>query len=117
VINKLQKNTGNASFNTLFADCPTIPEPVPVDFAAHARAMGCLAEEVTTLDDFAAAFTRARTADRTSVIVMSVDPHDGWTEQGHSWWEVGLAEISPRDGITKAREGQAKGRARQRQGI
>jgi 3D-(3,5/4)-trihydroxycyclohexane-1,2-dione acylhydrolase (decyclizing) len=117
VINKLQKNTGNASFNTLFADCPTIPDPVPVDFAAHARAMGCIAEDVTTLDDFAQAFTRARTADRTSVIVMKVDPHDGWTEQGHSWWEVGLAETSPRAEIAKAREGQAKGRARQRQGV
>jgi 3D-(3,5/4)-trihydroxycyclohexane-1,2-dione acylhydrolase (decyclizing) len=116
VINKLQKNTGNASFNTLFADCPTIPEAIPVDFAAHARAMGCLAEEATTLDDFASAFTRARAADRTSVIVMRVDPHDGWTEQGHTWWEVGLAEVSPRPEITKAREGQAKGRAKQRQG-
>jgi 3D-(3,5/4)-trihydroxycyclohexane-1,2-dione acylhydrolase (decyclizing) len=117
VINKLQKNTGNASFNTLFADCPTIPEPFAVDFTAHARAMGCLAEEVATLDDFAQAFTRARAADRTSVIVMRVDPHDGWTEQGHAWWEVGLAQVSPRDSIAKAREGQAAGRARQRQGV
>ena len=117
VINKLQKNTGNASFNTLFADCPTIPEPFAVDFAAHARAMGCLAEEVTGLDDFAAAFTRARAADRTSVIVMRVDPHDGWTDRGHTWWEVGLAEVSPREGIGKARAEQAKARARQRQGV
>lgn len=116
VINKLQKNTGNASFNTLFADCPTIPEPFAVDFAAHARAMGCLAEEVSTLDDFTAAFTRARAADRTSVIVMRVDPHDGWTEQGHAWWEVGHAETSPRAEITKARADQARGRAKQRQG-
>ena len=116
VINKLQKNTGNASFNTLFADCPTIPDPFAVDFAAHARAMGCLTEEATTLDDFAAAFTRARAADRTSVIVMRVDPHDGWTEQGHTWWEVGLAETSPREAIAKARADQAKGRAKQRQG-
>lgn len=117
VINKLQKNTGNASFNTLFADCPTIPEPFAVDFAAHARAMGCLAEEVTTLDDFAQAFARARAADRTSVIVMRVDPHDGWTDQGHSWWEVGLAEVSPREGIGKARAEQARARTRQRQGV
>ena len=51
VINKLQRNTGNASFNTLFADCPTIPDPIPVDFAAHARAMGCIAEEAATLDE------------------------------------------------------------------
>jgi 3D-(3,5/4)-trihydroxycyclohexane-1,2-dione acylhydrolase (decyclizing) len=117
VINKLQKNTGNASFNTLFADCPTIPEPFAVDFAAHARAMGALAEEVTTLDDFGPAFDRARSADRTAVIVMRVDPHDGWTEQGHAWWEVGLAEVSDRAGVAKAREGQVAGRSRQRQGL
>lgn len=117
VINKLQKNTGNASFNTLFADCPTIPDPFAVDFAAHARAMGCLAEEVANLDDFGQAFARARAADRTSVVVMRVDPHDGWTDRGHSWWEVGLAETSPRPQIAKAREDQARGRARQRKGL
>jgi 3D-(3,5/4)-trihydroxycyclohexane-1,2-dione acylhydrolase (decyclizing) len=117
VINKLQKNTGNASFNTLFADCPTIATPFAVDFAAHARAMGAIAEEVASLDDFASAFHRARAADRTSVIVMRVDPLDGWTEQGHAWWEVGLAEVSPREAIASARDGQAAGRARQRQGI
>jgi 3D-(3,5/4)-trihydroxycyclohexane-1,2-dione acylhydrolase (decyclizing) len=117
VINKLQKNTGNASFNTLFADCPTIPAPFAVDFAAHARAMGALAEEVTTIDGFGPAFDRARAADRTAVIVMRVDAHDGWTEQGHTWWEVGLAEVSDRPAITKAREGQRAGRSRQRQGM
>jgi 3D-(3,5/4)-trihydroxycyclohexane-1,2-dione acylhydrolase (decyclizing) len=117
VINKLQKNTGNASFNTLFADCPTIPAPFAVDFAAHARAMGALTEEVATLDDFGPAFDRARAADTTSVIVMRVDPHDGWTDQGHAWWEVGLAEVSPRPGIAAAGEKQEAGRARQRQGL
>jgi 3D-(3,5/4)-trihydroxycyclohexane-1,2-dione acylhydrolase (decyclizing) len=117
VINKLQKNTGNASFNTLIADCPTIPEPFAVDFTAHARAMGALAEEVTSIDAFGAAFERARAADRTSVIVMPVDPHDGWTDQGHAWWEVGTAEVSPSASIATARAGIEAGRARQRVGL
>ena len=117
VINKLQKNTGNASFNTLFADCPTIAAPFAVDFAAHARAMGALAEDVGTLDAFGAAFERARAADRTCVIVMRVDPHDGWTERGHAWWEVGLPEISTRPSIDAARAALAVGRAKQRPGI
>ncbi|MEM6491109.1 MAG: 3D-(3,5/4)-trihydroxycyclohexane-1,2-dione acylhydrolase (decyclizing), partial [Pseudomonadota bacterium] len=38
VINKLQNGTGNESFNNLFVDCPTIPQPFAVDFAAHAVA-------------------------------------------------------------------------------
>lgn len=116
VINKLQKNTGNASFNTLIADCPTIRHPFAVDFAAHARAMGALAEEVAGLDDFAAAFDRARAADRTCVIVMRIDPHEGWTERGHAWWEVGTAEVSPRSEIAAARAGIEAGRTRQRRG-
>jgi 3D-(3,5/4)-trihydroxycyclohexane-1,2-dione acylhydrolase (decyclizing) len=36
VINKLQNNTGNESFNNLIADCPTVAEPFAVDFEAHA---------------------------------------------------------------------------------
>jgi len=40
VINKLQNNTGNESFNNLLADCPTIPEPFAVDFESHAASMG-----------------------------------------------------------------------------
>ena len=79
--------------------------------------MGALAEEVQTMDDFGAAFERARAADRTSVIVMRVDPHDGWTEGGHAWWQVGLAEVSDREAIASARAGQQAGWSRQRQGV
>ncbi|GLS86779.1 3D-(3,5/4)-trihydroxycyclohexane-1,2-dione acylhydrolase (decyclizing) [Cypionkella aquatica] len=114
VINKLQKNTGNASFNTLLADCPTISAPFAVDFVAHAAAMGALAEEVTDPQALAAAFLRAKAADRTSVIVMRVDPHDGWTEQGHAWWEIGTAQTSPRTSITDARAQIEAGRSQQR---
>jgi 3D-(3,5/4)-trihydroxycyclohexane-1,2-dione acylhydrolase (decyclizing) len=117
VINKLQKNTGNASFNTLIADCPTIAAPFGVDFTAHARAMGAIAEEVTSIEDFGAAFDRARAADRSVVIVMRVDPHEGWTDQGHTWWEVGLPEKSTRSSVDAAREAQALGRAKQRAGL
>jgi 3D-(3,5/4)-trihydroxycyclohexane-1,2-dione acylhydrolase (decyclizing) len=46
VINKLQNNTGQESFNNLIADCPTVPEPFAVDFEAHAASMGALAETV-----------------------------------------------------------------------
>jgi hypothetical protein len=28
------------------------------------------------------------------VIVMKVDAYDGWTAQGHTWWEVGTPEVS-----------------------
>ncbi|MCX7670451.1 MAG: thiamine pyrophosphate-dependent enzyme, partial [Anaerolineae bacterium] len=47
VINKLQNNTGNESFNNLITDCPTVPEAFDVDFAAHAASMGAVAETVS----------------------------------------------------------------------
>jgi 3D-(3,5/4)-trihydroxycyclohexane-1,2-dione acylhydrolase (decyclizing) len=117
VIDKLQKNTGNASFNTLFADCPTIPAPFAVDFEAHARAMG--AEAVTVADPagLAEAFRRAKAAANTCVIVMQVDPHFGWTERGHAWWEVGTPEVSGSAAVAEKRAAIEAGRDRQRRGL
>ncbi|MCB1338226.1 MAG: 3D-(3,5/4)-trihydroxycyclohexane-1,2-dione acylhydrolase (decyclizing) [Maritimibacter sp.] len=117
VINKLQGNTGNASFNTLLEDCPTIPVPFGVDFVAHARAMGAEAERVAGPAELAAAFGRAQAADRTYVIVMEVDPRSGWTDEGHAWWEIGTPEVSSRDSVRAAHESWEAGRTRQRQGV
>jgi 3D-(3,5/4)-trihydroxycyclohexane-1,2-dione acylhydrolase (decyclizing) len=117
VINKLQKNTGNVGFNTLFSNSPTVTKPVPVDFAAHAAAMGAVAETVADPAGLAEAFQRAQTRKETSVIVMQVDPFTGWTEAGHSWWEVGLPETSDRAQITQARRALDEARAGQRAGI
>ncbi len=117
VINKLQQNTGNESFNTLFRDTPTIKNSVAVDFEAHARAMGAEAETVASPAELEAAFRRAQAADRTYVIVMQVDPYEGWTDRGHAWWEVGLPDVSDSESIRKARAKQDAGRAIQRRGV
>ncbi|MEM1301395.1 MAG: 3D-(3,5/4)-trihydroxycyclohexane-1,2-dione acylhydrolase (decyclizing), partial [Pseudomonadota bacterium] len=93
VINKLQNNTGNESFNNLLADCPTIPNVVPVDFAAHAASMGARTEAVANSAELGEAFKRAKAADTTTVIVMTVDAYEGWTTEGHTWWEVGTPEV------------------------
>lgn len=117
VINKLQGNTGQDGFNNLIADCPTVPAPFTVDFEAHARAMGALAETVASPADLGKAFLRAKAASRTSVIVMQVDPHEGWTTKGHAWWEIGSAEISASPRVLDKRAELEAGRARQRQGV
>ena len=117
VINKLQNNTGQVSFNNLIKDSPTVAEPFAVDFAAHAAAMGALTETVTTPANLAAAFTRAKAADRTSVVVMQVDPYEGWTQQGHAWWEVGTPQISDSPKVTAAHEDWESSRHLQRQGL
>ncbi|MEM6762926.1 MAG: 3D-(3,5/4)-trihydroxycyclohexane-1,2-dione acylhydrolase (decyclizing) [Pseudomonadota bacterium] len=117
VINKLQNNTGNTSFNNLFKDTPTATHVVPVDFASHAAAMGAHAEDVASPAELIEAFGRAKSADRTSVIVMRVDAYQGWTEQGHAWWEVGTPQVSEHESVRDAHAAQEAGRVRQRRGV
>ena len=117
VINKLQNNTGQASFNNLIADCPTVPAPFGVDFEAHARAMGAHAETVANPAELGAAFQRAKAATKTSVIVMQVDAYEGWTTQGHAWWEIGTAEVSANARVTEKHAEVEAGRAAQRPGV
>lgn len=117
VINKLQNNTGQDSFNNLIADCPTVPAPFTVDFEAHARAMGAIAETVADPAALGEAFLRAKAADKTTVIVMQVDPYEGWTTQGHAWWEIGTAEVSATASVHEKHTEVEAGRSKQRQGV
>lgn len=117
VINKLQNNTGNQSFNNLLADCPTIPEPFAVDFEAHARAQGAIAETAANPAELSDAFKRAKTAQKTTVICMKVDPYDGWTSEGHTWWECGTPHISDDPEVTRAHQTWEASRHLQRKGV
>jgi len=117
VIDKLQNNTGNTSFNNLIADCNIAVEPFAVDFEAHARAMGAEAETVANPAELAVAFERAKAAERTFVIVMRVDAHDGWTAEGHAWWEVGTPHVTDNERVRAAHVEQEAGRSRQRRGV
>jgi len=111
VIHRLQTNQGGVGFNNLLADTRH-HELVSVDFAAHARAMGCEAEAVTTLDELDAALGRARAARRTYVIALRTSPDD-WTGGG-SFWEVGVPEHSERPEVAAARAAMTAGKTDQR---
>lgn len=117
VINKLQNNTGNESFNNLLADCPTIPEAFGVDFVAHAASMGAISEKVANPEELGEAFRRAKAADKTYVIVMDVDAHDGWTTEGHAWWEVGTPHVTESDKVREAHVDWESTRDKQRRGV
>ena len=78
VINRLQVNQGGVPFNNLIADSRIVDE-IRVDFAAHAAAMGCNAETVSSIAELEGALERARSADRTTVIAMRTDAYT-WTE-------------------------------------
>ncbi len=117
VINKLQNNTGNESFNNLIADTPTATHQVGVDFEAHARSLGALAETVDNPAGLADAFARAKAADRTYVICMKVDAYEGWTTEGHAWWEVGTPHMSGSAKVTDAHKDWESSRSKQRKGV
>jgi 3D-(3,5/4)-trihydroxycyclohexane-1,2-dione acylhydrolase (decyclizing) len=114
VIDRLQVNQGSASFNNLLVDAKVV-EPFRVDFVAHARAMGALAERARTLDEVRAAYRRAKSADRSTVIVVETDPHT-WTEGG-AWWDVGVPEVSEREEVRVARAVLDAERKHQRIGV
>jgi 3D-(3,5/4)-trihydroxycyclohexane-1,2-dione acylhydrolase (decyclizing) len=116
VIDKLQRSTGNLSFNNQIVDCKLRVPPFAVDFAAHARSMGAIAEKVTTIGALEDAFKRAKAADRTCVIEIKVDPR-AWTEEGHAWWEVGTPQVSNRPEVVAASAESDQGRSRQRRGV
>ncbi|WP_224825166.1 3D-(3,5/4)-trihydroxycyclohexane-1,2-dione acylhydrolase (decyclizing) [Cognatishimia sp. MH4019] len=116
VINKLQNNTGNESFNNLIADTPTAT-PFTVDFEAHAASMGANAETVANPAELAEAFKRAKASDKTTVIVMKVDAYDGWTTEGHAWWEVGTPEVSDSPKVRDAHTDWESSRPKQRKGL
>jgi len=101
VIHRLQTGQGAEGFNNLLGDCAG-PGGVRVDFAAHARSLGCGVEDVPAgagAGDLAAAYRRARVtaADTRRPVVVVCRTHPStWTEAG-AFWEVGVpASLSGR---------------------
>src|SRR4030095_8735859 len=64
-INRLQQACGGEPFNNLLDDAVQGPQGLPrIDFAAHAKSLGALAENVASIAQLEQAMTRARAAAR-----------------------------------------------------
>ena len=111
-INRLQMATGGASFNNLWRDCVMAAQP-DIDFRKHAESMGAIAVKASSIGDLESAVEAAKANDRTTVIVVETHPLIV-TEAGGHWWDVAVAEVSPRAEVTKARERYEIERRRQR---
>jgi 3D-(3,5/4)-trihydroxycyclohexane-1,2-dione acylhydrolase (decyclizing) len=105
-INRLQRASGSAAFNTLWADSPH-QATLEIDFAAHAASLGALAEKVATIAELEQALERAKSSDRTHVIVIDTDPAAA-TEAGGAWWDVAIPEVSARPEVRAARAAYAE---------
>ena len=100
-INRLQLATGGASFNNLL-DTARHETPSAIDYAAHAASMGAAATHADGIAALEAALLEARSADRTSVIVIDTDPLASTGAGGH-WWDVAVPEVSDRAEVATAR--------------
>ncbi len=100
-INRLQMSTGGAEFNNLYAHTNQA-NPIAIDFAAHAAAMGADARKVSSVADLEAALDAARDATVPTVIVIDTDPYPA-VDAGGYWWDVVVPEVSPREEVKKAR--------------
>jgi 3D-(3,5/4)-trihydroxycyclohexane-1,2-dione acylhydrolase (decyclizing) len=114
VIDRLQTDQGGQSFNNMFSSCK-IARFVPVDFVQHAASMGAIAEKVDSISNLEAAFIRARSTDRTTVIVIDVQAQQ-WTPGG-TWWDIGVPEVSERAAVRDARARLVDQRKGQRAGV
>jgi 3D-(3,5/4)-trihydroxycyclohexane-1,2-dione acylhydrolase (decyclizing) len=114
-INRLQAVCGGAHFNNLICDVDHRVDDSWIDFAAHARSLGALAEKVTGIGDLELALERARSADKTHVVVIDTDPMPT-TQEGGAWWDVAVPEASPRPEVKEAHKGYLKARAAQAMG-
>jgi len=114
VINRLQTGQGGEPYNNLIKDNPKVTNPVAVDFAAHAAAMGCGAETIATIDELEEAFGRAQASDVTYVIALQTDAYS-WTEGG-AFWEVGVPDVSELQSVVAARDEIEAGKTDQRVG-
>jgi len=86
---------------------------VPIDFRAHAEAMGALGLLARTPDELRDALAQARAADRISVILVPTEPEKR-VPGFESWWDVPVAAASAQDGVRDARATYELDRSRQR---
>ena len=100
-INRLQRGTGAAAFNTMW-DGPQDTRVPDIDFVTHAASLGAIAEKVGSIEALEHALRRARQSERTHVIVIDTDPRIT-TEEGGAWWDVAIPEVSSRGEVDAAR--------------
>jgi len=89
---------------------------VPIDFRAHAEAMGAFAITARTADEIRAALEDAPGRSRPTVVVVPTSPA-GRVPSMEGWWDVPVAAASSQSGIHDARERYERGLALQRRDL
>ena len=117
-IHGLQMSSGSPSFgNELrFRDESTgrlAGAYMPIDYAANAASMGALAFKADDEASLREALQKAKEADRTVLIHVTVDP-EARVPGYDSWWDVPIAEVSGQESVQQALAGYREAKKRQR---
>jgi 3D-(3,5/4)-trihydroxycyclohexane-1,2-dione acylhydrolase (decyclizing) len=116
-IGGLSRSLGSEGFGTAYlrraADGQVTDAPLELDLAANARSLGAHGVRVESIAELRRALADARTADRTTVIVVECDPGRG-VGSYESWWDVPVAEVSTMPAVGRARAEYERARARER---
>ncbi len=116
-IHRLQQFCGGPGFNNMLEDCLTVEGGAPkTDFAAHARALGAQSEKVGNIQELEAALVRAKASPISYLITLDTDVVNA-VEEGGSWWDVAVPEVSPREQVVEARRRYESFKARQLQNM
>ena len=117
-IGALSRSLGMSGFGTSYrfrskASGQLDGDQLKVDFAANARSLGAHALTASTLEELKEALKKAKTLDRTTVIVVETDP--AVSVPGYeSWWDVAVAEVSEMESVRAARARYVEERKRER---
>jgi 3D-(3,5/4)-trihydroxycyclohexane-1,2-dione acylhydrolase (decyclizing) len=85
-----------------------------IDYVANAASLGAHAIRARDRAELVAALAEARDADRTTVIVVEIDPAVRPVPDYESWWDVPVAEASESETVRAAREEYERQRRRER---
>ena len=107
-INNLSLSLGSKGFGNQYRRRVTetgeyTGDKIPVDYAAHAKAMGIDAKKVQTKQELGKALDLARKNKTSIMIEVLVDPSVG-VPGYESWWDVPVAEVSQSDSVVKTRK-------------
>lgn len=117
-IGGLSQSLGSGGFGTHYrrrsADSRQLDgDYLPVDYVASARSLGAHALKANNLAELKEALQKAKTLDRTTVIVIETDPElrvPGY----EAWWDVAVAEVSESASVRAARASYEEARKKQR---
>lgn len=87
---------------------------LPVDYAANAASLGANVRRAGSRPELADALREACAAERTTVVVVEVDPSVRPVPAYESWWDVPVAEVSDSETVRAARREYEASRRRER---